>query len=399
MEKKHKISQSNTNNLAVLISCPATIKDNVTFYDSKAIIGIKEYSKYWKKGKVIAIFRIDNNISSQYFESVADSDLSSRLRICKTEKEILYSLQDCHTILLAADNHKDIEIFQRIKSQKLKTFFVIEYNLRTRLKIVFLESKGNIAKLKSLIWNLLTEIRRRNALKNCSGFQANGLPAMISYQNLNKSNLLYFDTRVTSDMLATPTEMRSRFTRYQNLNVIELVFSGRLENMKGASDLPMIAKKLRDMGVRFNLHIFGHGTQRAQIEDSIQSLRLESCVKMHGAVNFKDELVPFIRANADLFVCTHKQSDPSCTYLETFACGVPIVGYSNEALDGLRDLSHSCWSVQSGNVTKLAERIASLSTLPDTLQAAADKALDFAKQHTFEREFYRRVNHLISEIV
>lgn len=398
MKKRHVTSQINTNNLAILVSCPATIRDNVTLYDSKAIAGIKEYIKYWKGGRVVAIFRLDKNVSPQYFESVSDRDLSSTLRTCETEEEILCILEECNTILLAADNHKDLKIFQKICKQKLKTFFVIEYNLKTRLQIVNLENKGNIAKLKSVIWNLVTEIRRRQSLKNCSGFQANGLPAMSAYQNLNKSSFVYFDTRVTSPMLATPAEMQSRFTRYKNSNAIELVFSGRLENMKGASDLPLIAKKLRDMGVRFNLHIFGDGTQRPQIEKSIQALQLDSYVKMHGAVNFKDELVPFIRENVDLFVCTHKQSDPSCTYLETFACGVPIIGYSNEALDGLRGLSHSCWSVQSGNVTKLAEQIASLSALPDTLQAAASNALAFAKQHTFEKEFYRRVNHLSSEI-
>lgn len=31
----------------------------------------------------------------------------------------------------------------------------------------------------------------------------------------------------------------------------------------------------------------------------------------------------------------HRQGDPSCTYLETYACGMPIVGYNNQAHQGI----------------------------------------------------------------
>src|SRR5262249_16164737 len=96
----------------------------------------------------------------------------------------------------------------------------------------------------------------------------------------------------------------------------------------------------------------------------------------------------------DLFVCCHRQGDPSCTYVETMACGVPIVGYGNEAWEGLARVSGAGWVTPVGEPIKLAERIAALERDRSALSNAAHAALDFARSHSFEKTFPRRVEHL-----
>ena len=387
--------RSEKNDLAVVISAPATIRDGELVFDGKALSGIKEYSRSWGLGRVVGIFRMQRDLGSDYFVAVSDAETLEKIQVFEDEQSIAEALAKFDTILLAGDNFKDLEIFEKIKNKSKRIFFSIENNIHTRFKIIYLENVGIFKKIKSYIWNIFTEIKRKKAFRDCLGIQANGFPAKVAYQNLNRSTMLYFDTRTTIDMVATEQDMRDRAARYLSSKKVELVFSGRLESLKGASDLPKVAKALDDMQVDFCLHIFGQGSLHSQIAGAIESLGLADRVKMHGGVDFKEELVPFIRNRADIFVCTHKQSDPSCTYLETFSCGVPIVGYSNEALDGLIAATAAGWSVESGNAPMLAKKIASLIGSPKTLADAAANALTFAKSHTFELEYRRRVENLL----
>jgi glycosyltransferase involved in cell wall biosynthesis len=125
---------------------------------------------------------------------------------------------------------------------------------------------------------------------------------------------------------------------------------------------------------------------------------LTDCVTFRGILDFETELAPLVRDEVDLFVCCHRQGDPSCTYLETFACGVPIAGYANEAFSGLLERVCAGVSVPIGDVHGLADAIARLAR-PDahgSLEAMGQSALDFARQHTFESTFERRVEHFRS---
>src|SRR5258706_16078193 len=111
-------------------------------------------------------------------------------------------------------------------------------------------------------------------------------------------------------------------------------------------------------------------------------------------MDLKTELVPFITNETDLFVCCHRQDDPSCTYLETMACGVPIVGYGNDAWSQLSDYSKTGWVTKLGDPKMLADRIASIYHDPDSLKREALKSLAFASEHTFQDTFKGRIEHL-----
>ncbi|HSF76535.1 MAG TPA: hypothetical protein VLA84_22260 [Microcoleus sp.] len=83
--------------------------------------------------------------------------------------------------------------------------------------------------------------------------------------------------------------------------------------------------------MKFELFISGIGELEEMMHQKIALNQLNDCVKMLGVPNFKTEFFPFVKNNIDLFVCCHRQGDPSCTYTETMAGGVPIVGSANEA--------------------------------------------------------------------
>jgi glycosyltransferase involved in cell wall biosynthesis len=117
---------------------------------------------------------------------------------------------------------------------------------------------------------------------------------------------------------------------------------------------------------------------------------------MKGVLDFRTELAPLVRDEVDLFVCPHVQGDPSCTYLETFACGVPMVGYDNEAFGGLMTYVDAGWRVPLGDPEAMASAILALDRDRAAIVAKARAARDFAREHTFEATCRRRMEHLRS---
>ncbi|MFT7224126.1 MAG: colanic acid/amylovoran biosynthesis glycosyltransferase [Cellvibrionaceae bacterium] len=92
----------------------------------------------------------------------------------------------------------------------------------------------------------------------------------------------------------------------------------------------------------------------------------------------------------DIYVILHRQSDPSCTYLETLSCGIPIIGYKNKAFSGLLDLQNIGWGV--------AKKIEHLSSHRDEIKEKSRQSISFAKNHDFDTTFMRRIDHLKSLI-
>ena len=72
------------------------------------------------------------------------------------------------------------------------------------------------------------------------------------------------------------------------------------------------------------------------------------------------------------------------------SCGVPIIGYDNEAFVGVVNQSQAGWLVKMNRPDLLAEKIAELNQNRELIMAESYKSLEFAKQHTFEKTFQRR---------
>lgn len=162
--------------------------------------------------------------------------------------------------------------------------------------------------------------------------------------------------------------------------------------MKGTQDLIPTAIALRDRGVDFRMDIFGAGDMRQAIADDVARHDLGGAVHLHQPVDFATGLVPWMRRNADLFLAPHRQSDPSCSYLEAMGCGVPVLGTNNRMWSELARQSGGGWVMPMGQPRKAADIIAGLDRA--AIAKASAHALEFAQAHDFHSEFRRRMDHL-----
>ncbi|UCD75124.1 MAG: glycosyltransferase, partial [Phycisphaerales bacterium] len=245
-------------------------------------------------------------------------------------------------------------------------------------------------------WTKGLERRVRRALRHAAGVQCNGTPTYEAYRSLTPRPLLYFDSRVTESLLTSDADLQARGAELIDGAPLRLAFSGRLIPMKGADHLPKVAAELKRLGVPFRMDIFGDGDLAGDMKQQIAALGLADVVHMRGVLDFQSGLMPFVARNIDLFVCCHRQGDPSCTYLETMACGTPIVGYDNEAAAGIVRNAGVGWLSPPDDPGRLAAMIAELNEIRPLLIEAAEKARAFAARHTLDQTMQARVDHMLT---
>ncbi len=272
--------------------------------------------------------------------------------------------------------------------------YVSEYTLKTRLQILGAEVSNPLIRTRRRFWEYGQERKIRAGLRRAAGVQCNGTPTYDAYQAICPSSLLFFDGRVEREMLISPEALERRLASLKEGRPLRLAFSGRLIRMKGADHLPLVARELQRRQVPFELTICGDGALAGGLRQRIRSFGLEDCVRMRGVLDFASELMPSVKQEVDAFVCCHRQGDPSCTYIETMSCGVPVVGYENEALAGLLRRVPAGVGVPMDDVSSLANALARLHADRPSLATMSRRALDFAAKNTFEETVRKRMEHL-----
>lgn len=356
----------------------------------KFLEGTAEYAAHWPGKVTVAVVvepEPDNNLDHR---EVRPGDWDFEVVEQPTDaSKLVERMREAALVLLSPSlSHLAIE-------HGLPYVLVTENTLRTRCQMVMTTTRQVFRRVKRLLWEMLGEWRIRKGVAAAAGVQCNGFPTYEAYRRLNASSLLFFDTRVTSDDVIDPDVLNNRLLRMAENGPLRLLFSGRLIGIKGVDHLPQIADELRKRSVPFTMEICGGGDRAASIAERVKELGLSDCVTLRGVLDFSSALLPLVRESTDVFVCPHLQGDPSCTYLETMACGVPIVGYANEAWEPLAKLSEGGWQTPMKDPKALAARIAQLHQQREQIATASLAARAFAVQHTFEVTFQRRVEHLI----
>lgn len=360
----------------------------------KFLEGVNEYQKYWEE-EIQIIFEEDISVSNNLDNiTVNIHQLPFQICILNYDSEEFLAALGSGSVVLASVSNKQNKISYYCQQVNVPCVYISELSLKTRFMIIHSSFKNPLLRLRKYLWEILQEKKQINAIRMADGIQCNGTPTYISYQKINANPLLFFDSRITDDMLISNVELNERMQVCLTKGKLRLLFSGRLMKIKGADHLILTAIQLKKLGVDFILYICGDGELFNTMQEMIEKNDLEDYVHMKGVMEFKEELVPLVKNQIDLFVCCHTQGDPACTYLETMSCGVPIVGYANEAFTGLIEESHAGWATPMNRPDILAIKIAKLDSNRELLVAESEKSLAFASMHTFEKTFQNRISHI-----
>lgn len=380
----------------LLMCAPAPVSDHggQLKLDTKFVDGMHVQVREWNGPVSCVLQRTKHDIP---FGKVYElSDLSFGLTILDKLAPLPDAvLADVSAVMISADMVDIGPLSDQVSRANLPFVVTIEYTLATRLRILWLEKRHNpLRLLRSAIWILNQERAVRAALRRADGVQFNGYPAYEAYASLNANTLLYLDNRMTAELFAKSAEMQDRAERIRQGAPLRLIYSGRLEHLKGSQDLPRLMQKLRKKGVHATLDIYGAGSLLDKLRASFEPIK--DNVRIHAPVDFASELVPINRRQADIFVSCHRQEDPSCSYLEAMGCGLAVAGYANQMWKRLHQCSDGGGVAPLGDITALAEVIAGWDKDRDALIAASEAGLDFARKHSFNQEFKKRMDHVRS---
>jgi glycosyltransferase involved in cell wall biosynthesis len=381
--------------LCVLSTLKVRFHDANVVLTRKFIDGMTEYARLWP-GPVDVLAEPGDGLSHNldHVDLPLDQLPFGVKSVRFADPRAMGAAMEASAAVLASLDNRQMHVAAICAQNRIPCVFVSEYSLKTRRQMVYAQTRNPLLRLRRSIWQGRLERKLRLAVASASGIQCNGTPTYEAYRDLNPKPLLFFDTRVCQSMLVTPETLEARTATLAQGAPLRLAFSGRLTAIKGADHLPVVAAELRRRGIAFTMDLFGGGDQENQLRRMIENQGLSRQVRLRGVVDFATELMPEMARNIDLFVCCHRQGDPSCTYLETMSCGTPIVGYDNEAFRGIVTRSAVGWISPMDDPAALAQTIANLDADRPSLAHAAVAARKFAAGHVFEEIMAARIEHI-----
>ena len=348
--------------------------------DPKTAAGMEQYAASWPGDVHFIARRGPLDARAQPFEWPRPEDLAFAVSVVDDVEQAVRALAPAVVLApLELDNAPLLALPGR-------SVLVCDYPLRVRWDNVRLDPRlGAVDRLRTAVGLTRRSALLRRMIRRADGLQCNGPDTYNTYSRYSPSPLLYLDTRVTSDDVATAVR-----TPPGDDSTLRLAFSGRWIEQKGVLDAVAVTERLHADGVRVHLTLLGGGP----LEDRLRALD-HRAVSVVGRLDFAAEWVPFVRDQVDVMVLPHPQGDSASTFLESMSCGTPVAGYDNRYWRSLHASSGGGW-LAPARVDDLSARITELAGDPGAVVRARQSGLEFATEHSFEREFDRRVQHLLS---
>lgn len=360
----------------------------------KFIDGMRLYAERWDGPVAVFMESIDHSGENLDEAEIDPESLPFELIIGSYTGPDAGGILADRRLVLGCVSTRQNHLAHLCKKIEVPFVFVAENALKSRTQMVWATAPNFALALRRHWWELGQERRNRKAIAQAAGVQCNGTPTFESYQAISPNALLFFDTRTTEEMLIDRVHLEARLDDMKQGGPLRLLFSGRLIAIKGCDHLILVASELRRISVPFEMTICGGGDLEPSMKLAVNRAGLGEYVKFAGVLDFKTELTLLAKRWADVFVCCHRSGDPSCTYLETMSCGVPIVGYDNQAFRGLVQQSGAGWLAPMDRPKQLAGKIAELSRNRHAVAEASRSALAFARRCTFEETFEMRIEHM-----
>jgi glycosyltransferase involved in cell wall biosynthesis len=252
----------------------------------KFVDGMMAYCDLWKV-ELIHVCEPASQAGDNLDNTEVDKSNSEFRTYCiELSEERLKAILPRRSVVLASVGEHFNSISRICQEANIPCVYVTEYNLRTRTEIANEYQRSKLHGAWSKLRQLQQEFRQRKALSLASGVQCNGLPTFEAYKSLTPSSLLYFDSRIDEQMLATDDQILSKVNRRYQADPIRLVFSGRINRIKGVDDLPIVAEHLRQMKIPFELSICGEGEYLAKLKTRNIEKKTRRLCKAEGYPGF-----------------------------------------------------------------------------------------------------------------
>ena len=359
--------------------------------------GLEEYRKYWR-GSMRVIMepattdtdhreRVLVEQSQLPFEFLILSYSSAEMRKYLTDSALVVCDLEC------ARNSLDLWC----KMISVPIIYATELTLGARLQIARQEIRAPAKLTRRVMWELTTEREYRKMAKMAAAMQCNGTPAYNAYRSLNRNTFLFFDSRIRTQDLISQNQLTRRLGRMRKwpIRPLKLAYIGSLTDGDGAAYISRFVEHVCSLNIPFELNICKQGPGLRKLQDEVYSRGFGHCVDFRKDLEDKQRLLHFLK-DCDLLISPKLDDEPTAQYLEGMSCGLPVIGFGNQVLQGIMACVKGGWVVPTRHAEGLANVIMRLHTCRGELSDVSKNALSFASEHTFEETFRKRVEHFYS---
>lgn len=358
-----------------------TAEDGRVKIARKSITGMAAYQERWP-GEVVLVGRTSYGDGAIGLggEWVRPEDLPFRTSIAESLGE---ALEVAEADIVLAPHHPN---FSEVLEMQSPAVLVSEVPARDASSPALEEGPDFLTRMRIVAGTARYDWRLRRMARKAAGLQCNGWNSWDAYSKLSPDPLLFYDTRLTlAQVEASLTDVRP----ISQGGKLRLAFSGRFAPGKGPMYVVRLHDALRAREIPHSLTFVGEGPLGQALHASA-----DSEVDFIAPMDFDSEWVPWVRKNVDVMVLPHIQGDPSGTYLETSGLGVPLLGFDNIALQNLVTRFDLGWTAPLRDIETLADIVQQLVADPSQIADRGKLGQQFMREHHFDAEFNRRIEHL-----
>jgi glycosyltransferase involved in cell wall biosynthesis len=169
------------------------------------------------------------------------------------------------------------------------------------------------------------------------------------FEKIEVDTPIYIVPNTVNVELFSPSIQTENGEKAGMVNIVKILFVGRLEPVKG---LDILLKTLAELKNKYSfiLNIIGDGSKKKEYEQLTEKLSLNNRVVFHGSKDRK-EVANFIK-QCDFLALTSYSESFACVLLEAAACGKPFIATD---VGGIKDIANEKCSilVKPGNFSDI----------------------------------------------
>lgn len=360
--------------------------------DSGFVAGMNLHCEMWP-GPVVCLLRRGHPVIP---DGARYSIRQLRFEQVLTDREepVPVSLLDSASMVYcAADDMRYLDMAQQMRGRIGRMVYTVDQSLAERLSMARDSRLSLRRQYGAAVWSLRREGALRYALRSADGVHLNGRAAAASYGRENPNTLVYLDNRLRQTMLARSLDRTMRMHRLTTGAPLRLVAVGELDPGSGFEDLLPVAFLLKNQGIPFSLDILGRGELTQKFNDGIRAMGLGDQVRLTDPESTEGNLLPFMRLNCDLALMPRRGPVGPGAYVEAMGCGLPVIGYGSSSWRRMARESGAGW-VTAAWPGSMASEIIILNKTRQAVADAAERAVAYAAETTFEKVFAQRMAHL-----
>jgi N-acetylglucosaminyldiphosphoundecaprenol N-acetyl-beta-D-mannosaminyltransferase len=204
---------------------------------------------------------------------------------------------------------------------------------------------------------------------------------------VSKDLTKFYKDRIQTKCIYIPNmiEKSKVISKLKDKNIISI---GRLEHVKGYSDLIDVFELVNKEYPDWTLNIIGDGTEKEFLQHKIKDKNLEDKVILHGYLD-KQEMEPILKKSS-IYVMSSLSESFGIVLLEAFSYGIPCIAF--DSAEGAREIitnSKDGYLIKERNKEKMKDKICELINSYDKRlemgKHGLDKSLEFDSQNVKEK--------------